>query len=362
MNFNKNYYIMRIHLFLTATLILSFFCCESGANDKKNNTISEQSEERAPAPDDYIVDRSKQAYSYSEMLEDLKEMQNRWPDYISFEMRDKTCQGRGIPLVYFGNKEAEHYVLIQASIHAREYMSTLIVMSMLEHYLVNFKDGSFHELKLSDIFEKVCLVIMPMVNPDGVEIAQRGEQGAVTEDVKQWVRANTKAGTKHDQIKSNARGVDLNRNFNNGFGKDRNRKSVKGYSHYPGASPLSEVESKLLMKVAKERKYACFLNYHTSGNLIYYGCGNAPQNVNARALKIANIIKNHTKFEPRGSGHSAPCGSWADEVEVRFNTPSVTIELGTRNPVPLSEFNRLYQKNLWVWADLAIQIMNNKIS
>ena len=296
------------------------------------------------------------------MLEDLEEMHKRWPDCLSFELRDKTYQGRSIPVVYFGNVKAERFVMVQASIHAREYMSSLIVMSMLEHYLMNYKNGSFRGHKFGDLFEKVCFVIVPMVNPDGVEIAQRGEQGAVTDDVKQWVRANSKAGIKHDQIKSNARGVDLNRNFYNGFGKDRSRKPNKGYSHYPGSSPLSELESKLLLKVAGEHNYDCFLNYHTSGNLIYYGCGNAPQSVNARALKIANMIKRHTGFIPRGSGHSAACGSWADEVEVRFKTPSVTIELGTRNPVPISEFDELYKKNLLVWADIAIGIMENKLS
>lgn len=312
-------------------------------------------------PQGDIVNRTKQIYSYQEMLEDLQVMQEVWPECIKFEMRSETYQGRGIPVVYLGNPEAKHHVMVQAAMHAREYMSAQLVMAMLEHYVRNYETGSFDGQKLKQLLNEVCFVIIPMTNPDGVEIAQRGEAGAVTADVKEWVRANTRAGIKFDQIKSNARGVDINRNFSNGFGKDRKRKPSKNYSHYPGKEPLTEVESNLLMTVAQEHDYDCFLNYHTCGNLVYHGCKNAPKQVNDQALRMSNIIKRHTSYPLYGPDTSPECGSWADEVEVRFQRPSATIELGTRNPVPLSEFKGLYNKNLWVWADLAIAIIDGEL-
>jgi g-D-glutamyl-meso-diaminopimelate peptidase len=329
--------------------------CTTGST--KDSTVVVQ---RKTPPHGDIVDRTKQIYSYEEMLEDLQVMQEVWPECIRFEMRSETYQGRGIPVVYLGNHEAQYHVMVQAAMHAREYMSAQLVMSMLEYYVRNHETGNFNGQDLKQLLEDVCFVIIPMTNPDGVEIAQRGEVGAVTADVKEWVKANTKAGIKHDQIKSNARGVDINRNFHNGFGKDRKRKPSKNYSHYPGKEPLTEVESNLLMEVAQEREYACFLNYHTCGNLVYHGCKNAPKQVNDLALKMANIIKRHTAYPLYGSDTSPECGSWGDEVEVRFHRPSATIELGTKNPVPLSEFKGLYNKNLWVWAELAIAIIEGK--
>lgn len=294
-------------------------------------------------------------------MDDLKALEKYYPECIKCSDGGKTSQGRVIPIVLFGNPDAKHYVMIQASIHAREYMSTMIVMSMLEHYAKSYEAGEYKGNKIKDLFQDVCLLILPMVNPDGVEIAQRGEAGAVTSDVKEWVRQTVASGTPYDQIKSNASGVDLNRNFKNGFGKDRKKKDTKGFSHYPGPKPYSEIESRLLLSISELHDYTCFLNYHTSGNLVYYGCKNAPAAVNKKALDLSRIIKRHTAYPLYGPSTSPECGSWADEVEVLYKRPSATIELGSKNPVPLAEYDGLYKKNLWIWADLANAILQGEL-
>ena len=77
-------------------------------------------------------------------------------------------------------------------------------------------------------------------------------------------------------------------------------------------------------------------------------------------VKLSNIIKRHTGFPLYGPDTSPACGSWADEVEVLYKRPSATIELGSKNPVPIAEFNGLYKKNLWIWADIALAVMNSQ--
>ena len=368
---------MRSVAVLIFSFMLMFLCCPSdmransewsiATNDSIAYTTDEGRDSTAirhndTPPEFEIVDRTKQAYSYKEMLEDLQLMQRVWSPCIRYEMRYKTYQGRDIPVVYLGNPEAKYHVMVQATMHAREYMASLLVMTMLEHYVRNYETGFFRGKKLKWLFGKVCFVIVPMVNPDGVEIAQRGEDGAVTDDVKEWIKANTQAGYQYEQIKSNARGVDINHNFSNGFGIDTKRKESKSYLNYPGEQPLSEVESRLLLNVAQEYDYTCFLNYHTSGNVVFYGCQNALEQVNGQALNMANLIKRHTSYTLCGPDAIPECGTWADEVEVRFLRPSATIELGTRNPVPIAEFRELYDKNLWVWADLAYAIISGQLT
>ena len=308
-----------------------------------------------------IVDVSKQKYSYSEMLDDLAQLSHRYPDVVSYEFQDTTYQGRQIPLVVLGNPNAERYVMVQASMHAREYMSALLVMALIEHYAESCRRGTIYkDVSLAELFQRVCMVIVPMANPDGVEIAQRGEDGAVTDDVRRWVRNNTRAGVYYDQIKSNARGVDVNRNFRNGFGRGNMRKSAKAYAYYAGAEPLSEVESRFLLRVAGMHDYALFLNYHTKGNLVYYGCMNAPSDVNAAAKRLSLIIKRHTGYPLYGPNTTPQNGSWADEVEVTFRRPSATIELGTRNPVPISEFPGIWRKNEWIWAEVLLAVVRGE--
>lgn len=312
-------------------------------------------------PIDGIVDVKHQLYTYEKLLSDIDSLQKCYPECIDYELRDTTCQGCQLVVAYFGNRDAQNHIMVQASMHAREYMSAQLVMAILEYYATRYKDGKIDGIDYCQLFNEVCFVIIPMVNPDGVTISQFGEEGAVTDDVKEWIRCQTIDGKDYKQMKSNARGIDLNRNFSNGFGEGSVVRSSKSYDFYHGVTPYSENETKLMLKVSQQYDYSCFLNYHTSGNVIYYGCRNAKHNVNSKALQIAQIIKRRNNYILLGPKYQKTGGSWGDEVEVLYQRPSVTIEIGTKNPVPISEFNKIYNKNVMVWADLASAVLKGQI-
>ena len=257
-------------------------------------------------------------------------------------------------MVVFGNPDAPRHVMVQASMHAREYLSAQMVMALLENYAYMYShDKKIYGMPVRQLFSQVCFTILPMVSPEGVSICKAGIEGAITAPTREWLIQMVDSGRDCTRIKSNARGVDINRNFPNGFAVADGLRNVKDFDFYPGPSPLSEVESQLMLRTAEQHDYPCFLNYHTSGNLVYYGCGNANDNVNALAKKMAQLIEKHTGFPGYGPESAPPNGSWADEVEVRFLRPSATIELGSYSPVPVNEFHELLRKNMPVWADLA---------
>lgn len=306
-----------------------------------------------------IVDTNHQKYTYAEMLENLDALQSAFPDWITFEHGDTTFEGRTIPLVTLGRDDAPHHIMIQASMHAREYMSTHLVMAMIENLARQRADSlTYRGHKISDITDKVQFTIIPMVNPDGVEIAQFGIDGAIRPETKLWLRPILESGINHDQIKSNARGVDLNRNFTNGHGRAYNAKTAPHLYHFPGHAPHSEPEVAMMLSTLARHNYDLCLNYHTSGNLLYYGCGNAPAEVNSRAHHFASIINKKSGFPLHGPKKAEkPNGSWADEVELHYNIPSVTVELGTRNPVPIQEMPLLLQKNSDTWLDIILSLI-----
>lgn len=312
-------------------------------------------------PIDEIVDIKHQLYTYEELLSDIDSLHKCYPECIDYELRDTTSQGRHLPVVYFGNKLAPKHVMVQASMHAREYMSSQLVMAMLEYYAKQYKEEKINNVYYSTLFNEVCLVIIPMVNPDGVSISQFGEGGAITDEVKEWIKNQTIKGYNHKQIKSNAHGVDLNRNFSNCFGEGMVIRHSKSYDFWQGTRPYSENETRLMLRVSLQYDYSCFLNYHTSGNIIYYGCGNAKNFVNKKALEIAKLINKRNNYPILGPKTQKTCGSWGDEVEVLYHRPSVTIEIGSKNPVPINEFNTIFKKNVTLWADLAFAIFSNQI-
>ncbi len=309
-----------------------------------------------------IVDVRSQKYSHAMMMDELATLTRLYPEALSMQIADTTLEGRALPLVTFGNPATQHHVMIQSTMHAREYMASQMTMALLEQYAwayANDREIDGHNIR--ELFNDVCFTILPMVNPDGASISQMGIDGVNTPEGRRWLAEMIDSGYNPEQIKSNARGVDINRNFSNGFGYDPDGRAARNFDFYPGESPLSEVESQLMMRVARMHDYDCFLNYHTSGNLIYYGCGNAADSVNAAARAMSELISRHTGYEGFGPESAPPNGSWADEVEVLFLRPSATIELGTRNPVPISESAPLYKRHTPVWADLAHTIATSSL-
>lgn len=305
-----------------------------------------------------IVDTERHDYTYAEMIDDIRQLAFTYPDYIRWEPADTSVEGRMIPVVRLGRDDARRHIMIQATMHAREYMSTHMVMVMIEGTAWKRMHGvKRDDRRLYDILDDVQLTILPMVNPDGAEISQRGREGCLSNRVRGWVDEMIAAGEDHRLIKSNARGVDLNRNFSNGHGESYRRVGSPAFAHYPGEEPFSEPEVGMMLDVLHSRDFDLCLNYHTSGNLIYHGCGNAPGEINARALSIARLIGKRARYPLFGPEVSErPNGSWADEVEVSYGIPSVTVELGSSNPVPQRELNGLLSRNGETWIDVILAV------
>ncbi len=299
------------------------------------------------AVDSFIVDVSQQIYSYDSMVEDIAMLTATHEDILSFESIGTTSQGRNVWLLKFGNLQAENKILITGSIHAREYMSSQLIMRMLEEYIMNFdiplSDGTTYRQR----FDTVCFYILPMVNPDGVSISQFGIDGAIHPATQNWLQGLRSSNAHLTQIKSNANGVDINRNFPVGFGIGNVKSPLPSLYYYCGPHPLSEAESQGLSNLVMNEFFVCGINYHSMGNVIYYGSSaNTPQNA-AQCKDMAALVSSINGYRREYCGSAI--GSFADFFGAVQNVPSVTIEIGTANPVPISQFSNIYKRNINVW-------------
>ncbi|MCR5416291.1 MAG: M14 family metallocarboxypeptidase [Pseudobutyrivibrio sp.] len=298
-----------------------------------------------------FVDTSKQLYTYDEMVEDIINLAVGHEDRISYESRAVTSQGRNIWLIKFGNLQSENKILITASIHSREYMTSQLVMKMLEEYVLNYDVPNASGTTYRQYFANTCFYILPMINPDGVSISQFGAAGATQELTINWLNGCKAMGYDLTQIKANANGVDLNRNFPIGFGCDKKTASVPGLSNYPGAAPLSEAETQVMAILLNENTFSSAINYHSMGNLIYYGASTNTPDVANRCKNMATIVHAVNKYKMVYCGDAI--GSFADYFGAVESAPSITIEIGTANPVPIKQFSNIYNKNINVWPIIA---------
>ena len=108
-------------------------------------------------------------------------------------------------IYYFALKKTEYpKIIITYSIHAREYITTYLALNQIKDFARFGKRG--------------CVYFVPMINIDGVK----------------------KALSKNPLYKANARGVDLNVNFDARWGKGEKNVRVKGAQNYIGTHPFSE--------------------------------------------------------------------------------------------------------------------------
>ena len=206
----------------------------------------------------------------------------------------RSLEGRPILAYRFGDRNRwtaeglrEPAMLINGTIHAREWQSPEVVTEIFERLALNARDDGLFEY-LSD---NVNIVILPLSNPDGFLQTQRWpDQVVVTpsgspRDGRQRRKNKLDADDDLFSLADHLLGVDLNRNFPVGFGGGSpNPESIV----YHGRMPLSEVESQALVaaaKLAPESRLRFFVDYHSFTKLLFI-----PNTGNARRDAITQLL------------------------------------------------------------------------
>jgi len=297
-----------------------------------------------------IVDISKANYSYKEMQDDIKEMEEFYNDRITVKSIGKSVMDNDITLIILGNPNSENKVFIHGSIHGREYMTTLLLMKQIEYYLYSYERDTYNGLYIKDILEEVALYYVPMVNPDGVTLSQEDLDWIDDEALKKKLIQMNNGNINFDQWKSNIRGVDLNRNF------DGNWKKVKGFSYpswgfYKGTEVESEPESKAIANLTREMNFSKTISYHAKGSIIYWYYYQKGLNYR-RDYEIAKELKEITGYKlVYPSVNPASAGGYKDWYISKYNKPAFTIEIGkadSKCPLDISEFPDIWNRNKYL--------------
>lgn len=274
-------------------------------------------------------------YSYSMLEADLTALKARYPLSLRVSSIGTTSEGRNIYAAVAGTPGAKRHVLIHASIHAREHITSTLAMMQLERLL---KTG---------VPENFNFHIIPMVNPDGVAISQLESNTAFLQDL---YDSDTSRGLTDEPLeeylrrfKANARGVDLNRNFDAGWERVDTRiaPSSEGYR---GISPVSESETKALVEYTERFPFSATISYHAAGGEIYYDFGDN-RSTNALSLSLGKTISRLTGYKLiKNSGVSF--GGYKDWAIESRSIPSLTIEIGSgKAPLLVDELSAIWKQN-----------------
>ena len=226
-------------------------------------------------------------------------------------------------------------------------------MKFLEELCVSYaRNSNLNGYNVRKILNTSTLYIVPMVNPDGVNLVN--DKLNFNSNEYAYVRSLSR---RYPDIpfpsgwKANINGVDLNLQFPAGWEEAQKIKYSQGYTSpaprdFVGFNPLTEPEAVALYNFTLAHNFKMILTYHTQGQEIYWQFKNyAP----FEAYKIGLQFSKLSGYTLANVPYESSFAGYKDWFLQQYSMPGYTIEAGLgESPLPLSQFNTIYNDNIGI--------------
>jgi len=264
-------------------------------------------------------------FTNTEVRARITDLMIRYPDLARMEIIGQSTWGDDIYALVIGNADAPRSIMVQGGIHAREYPTGALCLAQAEHLLTLAAAGqSYGDKNIAQMLTQVNIWYIPLLNPDGAALAQKG-LAAAPKGLRSQLTAMNSGLTDFSRWKANGRGVDLNANFDARWQiKEQTEPFGNGYA---GSKPFSEPESRAIRDLAAQHEFCAMLCYHSAGEVIYWYFGQEGD-AYARDLALAQQLAAQNGYrvvEPDTT--FASVGGTKDWFVEKYALPGFTVEL-----------------------------------
>ena len=245
----------------------------------------------------------------------------------------RTTLGRNIYAVGAGKLRSG--TLMVGGVHALEWLTTLL--------LLRFCFDLSEQKEILTKLENRGVIIIPCLNPDGVEIVLKGAESA--KGLGSFVKRISNDDLSNWQ--ANANGVDLNHNFDAGFSTLKRLEQKAGIvspspRQYGGEYPFSEPESKSLASLCKLFDIQTAFAFHSQGEEIFYQYG---KHTPPQSRLIAQLLSESSGYKISNQDGLAAHGGFKDWFIEKLHRSAFTIEIGKgENPLPITDLDCIYNR------------------
>ena len=286
------------------------------------------------------------AFTYEVLMRSIQGLKARYP-FLEVTNSGKSVLGRTLFTLRLGR--GANQVFYNAAHHALEWITTPVLMKFAEDVLKAYAyGGELDGYDVGALWRQSSVYLMPMVNPDGVNLVIDGLQkgNPYAEDLIRWNGGSDDFSTDWE---ANIRGTDLNHNYDAAWELGREAAEALGITgpgptRYPGPYPLSEPESRAVVRFTQAHNFRLVLAYHSQGRVIYWNFMNmAPPEARVIGGRMSQV-SGYALEEASGVTSYSGYKDWFTQ---EYRRPGYTVEVGLgTNPLPISQFGVIYEENL----------------
>lgn len=301
-------------------------------------------------PYNFPLVTDKVPFSYTLTQYTLYGLVARYP-FLELTKTGNSIMGKSIYVVKIGRGPKEFFY--NGSHHANEWITTPLLLKFLEEYSDSYiSNKNIGDFGATFLYNTSTLYVVPLVNPDGVDLVNKN----IDFDSEYYVNAQEIANNYPsisfpEGWKANIAGTDLNLNYPAFWEEAKRIKSEQGFTSpaprdFVGGAPLSAVESKSIYDFTLKHNFYLTISYHTQGEIIYWKfLDYNPENSYEIALEFAKSSGYSVSETPMASGYAG----YKDWFILNYNLPGYTIEVGKGiNPLPIEQLNDIYNRNIGI--------------
>ena len=256
------------------------------------------------------------------------------------------------------------HLLIDAGVHARETMNPVMVLRMIEDYVLDYyNDDHLSGYNVKSLIQDSVLHFIPLVNPDGFDVAKYGTQ-TIDDPVLRQTLNTLIPNLRPHRLKANIRGTDINRNFEDmyydttkktwvnqwGMSNALDNPDSPAEDFYEGVAPGSEAETQALMQYMLRYDFRAYVTYHSMGQVIYYWLDHLGHSYFYQNTEFALLAKSLTRYKMMPTNMSEESGYSTHYFANNTLKPALTLETTASYAFPTpSNFYKYeyYSHNLW---------------
>lgn len=275
-------------------------------------------------------------YDYSKCMNEINAFVGTAEDAEVFSIGESVMEKK-IYCIRYGNGDKKLFA--NGAHHGLEYITSAFLMRFLREYAAAVTSNAdmlgFDARKL---YEQVSLYIVPMVNPDGVDIAVNGLD--ITNRYHRRLISMVGIHSFNRVWQANVNGVDINHNYDARWSVVEKSPSPSKYS---GPYAESEPETRAVCDLVRSENFDMLMAFHSQGGEIYYDFDGMAAEAGRAAAERMSKASGYPVRTPTGSAAFGGCKDWFIK---EYGRCGFTVEMGHgKNPLPDEQLGAFFDDN-----------------